>query len=394
MGQWAVKPSDIPGLLRDLDAAKARRTLQAWESHGPILRLGGVDLINFSSNDYLGLSREPRVVESARKAVLEDGAGNPSSRLICGHTGRADRLERRLAEWKGTEAALILPSGYMANLAILGTLGDGATTRIVDRLAHASLLDGMQTGPGPHTRFKHNDVGDLVRCLAERKTSGALVATESVFSMEGDRAPLAEIDRVCGEGEHWFVIDEAHGTGLFGPGGSGLAADLGPGKNHRVIMSTFGKALGGYGACVAGSRDLIDFLITRARPFIFTTALPPAVLGALEGSLDFLEENPGAGSALLSRVAAFRRHLAGRNVPMVPGDTQILSIPCGSNERALDLSAHLRSKGMLGVAIRPPTVPPGQARVRFTFCRFHTDGQMEALADALASYFTASKPSP
>lgn len=383
-----MKPSEIGSHLAALEHDLKKRSLVAYRAHGEKLSVaGGPNLENFSSNDYLGLSREPMVVVGAQRALEQYGAGNPSSRLVCGHNELFENLETRLAKFKGTEAALIMPSGYAANLSLMTAVTDLQTTVLVDRLGHASLIDGMRASGSPFERFVHNDLGDLSRRLGGRKTPDALVATESVFSMDGDRAPLAEIDEICQREGHWFLVDEAHSTGVYGQGGAGLARDLPAGAPHRLVMGTFGKALGGFGAFVACTQGVKELLLNRARPFIFTTALPPSVLGGVGGALDFLEANPHVGADLLRRCGAFRKNLEAQGVPVVPGDSPIVAVVCGANDRALALSAHLKDRGFLGVAIRPPTVPRGQARVRLTVCRFHTEKQLDALGLALKEFF-------
>ncbi|MBN8215016.1 MAG: 8-amino-7-oxononanoate synthase [Spirochaetes bacterium] len=405
---------DLCAALGALERDHARRRLRPLEQSGPVLRLGGRELVNFSSNDYLDLAREPEVVEGARRALERWGAGAGSSRLITGNTTLTEELEAELAAWKGCEAALVFSSGYLANLALLGAFAGPGTPVFADRLAHASLIDGMLLSKAPWSRFRHNDVshlaeqlasrkttgaliatesvfsmeGDLAPLpqLASRKTTGALIATESVFSMEGDLAPLPQLASLAAASGAWLLVDEAHATGVFGEAGEGLTPGLPVGRENLLAMGTFGKALGNSGAYFCGTRVQRDWLVNTARSFIFTTALPPSVLGGTLAAVRYLRKHPGLGRALLDRSAALKTSLERRGVPMVPSASQILSVFCGANEKALSLAAHLEAKGYLAVAIRPPTVEPGKARVRLSLTRGITEEQAVGLVDAVASF--------
>lgn len=377
---------DLAASLRSLEENHAFRRLRTLEKSGPVVRLDGRELVNFSSNDYLDLSREPEVVEGARAALERWGAGAGSSRLITGHTELAQELENEIASWKGCQSALVFSSGYLANLALLGAFAGPKTQVFADRLAHASLIDGMLLSKAPWSRFRHNDLSHLKSLLGGRKTECALVATESVFSMEGDLAPLPELAKLAAEHGLWLLVDEAHASGVFGADGEGLSPAITQGRENLLSMGTFGKALGNGGAYFCGSRLQRDWLINTARPFIFTTALPPSVLGGTLAAVRFLRHHPGLGAALLTRSEALRRTLTHRGVPIIPSASQILCVPCGANERALALAAWLEDRGFLGIAIRPPTVEPGTARVRLSLTRGITDDQVSGLVEALASF--------
>jgi len=377
---------DLCAALGALERDHARRRLRPLEQSGPVLRLGGRELVNFSSNDYLDLAREPEVVEGARRALERWGAGAGSSRLITGNTTLTEELEAELAAWKGCEAALVFSSGYLANLALLGAFAGPGIPVFADRLAHASLIDGMLLSKAPWSRFRHNDFSHLAEQLASRKTTGALIATESVFSMEGDLAPLPQLASLAAASGAWLLVDEAHATGVFGEAGEGLTPGLPVGRENILAMGTFGKALGNSGAYFCGTRVQRDWLVNTARSFIFTTALPPSVLGGTLAAVRYLRKHPGLGRALLDRSAALKTSLERRGVPMVPSASQILSVFCGANEKALSLAAHLEAKGYLAVAIRPPTVEPGKARVRLSLTRGITEEQAVGLVDAVASF--------
>jgi glycine C-acetyltransferase/8-amino-7-oxononanoate synthase len=341
-------------------------------------------LLNFSSNDYLNLARHPAVIAAAERALHAAGAGATASRLVSGTSAWHEELEARLARLKGYPAALLFGSGYLANLGILGALVGRDDQVFADRLVHASLMDAAVLSRAELLRFRHNDAQHLDELL--QKNSGAgrkLVVTESLFSMDGDLAPLPELAAVAERHGALLLVDEAHATGVFGPGGSGLIRQQGVESAVNLSMGTVSKALGGYGGFVACSEPMRALLINRARAFIYTTAPPPAALGAALGALDLLEQNPGWGAELLRRAATFRDALRAAGLDVMQSASQIIPIQVGSNARALELAEKLRAAGLLVIAIRPPTVPEGTARLRLSVTLAHSEADLARAAEII-----------
>lgn len=346
----------------------------------------GAQLLNFASNDYLGLCRAPEVVAAAQAAAARWGAGAAASRLVTGTLPVHTMLEERLASLKGYPAAVLFGSGYMANLGIISAIAGRRDWVVADRLAHASMLDAAILSRAELRRFRHNDPQHLEEILRQRPAGArCLVLTESVFSMEGDCAPLREIAAAAAAHGAMLLVDEAHATGVFGPGGAGLAAELNLNGAINISMGTLSKALGSYGgfcACSAGMRNL---LINRARALIFSTAPPPPAAGAALAAMDFLAAHPNAGRELLARAAGFRTRLQAAGFNTGGSNSQIVPVILGDNRRALDAAAALRRMGILAPAIRPPTVPAGSARIRFSVTLAHAPADLEKAADALAA---------
>jgi 8-amino-7-oxononanoate synthase len=341
-------------------------------------------LLNFSSNDYLDLAHHPDVIAAAERTLRAAGAGATASRLVSGTLPLHEELEARLARLKGYPAALLFGSGYLANLGILGALVGRGDTVFADRLAHASLMDAAVLSRAALCRFRHNDPQHLDELL--QKASGAgrkLVVTESVFSMDGDLAPLPELAAVAQQHGALLLVDEAHATGVCGPGGSGLIREHKLEAAVNLSMGTLSKALGGYGGFVACSAAMRALLVNRARAFIYTTAPPPAAVGAALGALDVLEKNPGWGAELLRRAAAFRGRLRAAGLDVMQSASQIIPVQVGANARALALAEELRAAGLLAIAIRPPTVPEGTARLRLSVTRAHSEGDLVRAAEII-----------
>ena len=339
--------------LADLDAAGLKRSL-----HAP----RGID---FSSNDYLCLSQHPLLKQRMAEAVAREGCGSTGSRLLRGERECFARVEERFAAFKGTDRALYFSSGYLANLAVLTALTDAGDVIYSDRLNHASLIDGMRLARAGRAIFPHNDAGELERLLREDQSPGQkFVVTESLFSMDGDVARLAEYAELCRKHGAALIADEAHAVGIYGERGSGLLEATG--VEPFVSINTAGKALGVCGAFVAGPAWAIEYLIQQARPFIFSTAAPPAVAAALEASLDVMESEPWRRKQLLDRAGYLRQRLAEAEVAIPDGYSQIVPVVLGENERALRVAATLQREGFDARAIRPPSVAPGTARLRIS----------------------------
>jgi 8-amino-7-oxononanoate synthase len=360
------------------------RQLTAWNRTGPLLELGGRTVLNFSSNDYLGLARHPHVLKRAGEALQRYGAGATASRLVVGSLDCHDELEARLAGLKGYPAALVFGSGFAANLGLVGALVGREDHVFIDRLAHASLVDAAVLSRAKVHRFQHNESPHLDRLLAGAPGKGRrLVLTESVFSMDGDLAPLADIARIAEQQGAMVLVDEAHATGVFGPRGAGRVRAEGVEALVNLSMGTLSKALGGGGGFVACSEAMRVRLINHARTFVYSTAIPPVMVGAALGALEVMEREPDLGARLLSRAEKFRLRLQSAGVVTGDSVSQIIPVMIGDNERAMRLHRRLLDEGLLVVPIRPPTVPPGSARLRLSIMLDHTDEALDQAAELI-----------
>ena len=374
-----------------LEALSARRMLRTLRparpaASGRIWREGR-ELLNVSSNDYLGLARHPALIERAREWGERWGAGAGASRLVCGSLEPLQTLEAKLARFKGTEAALILVSGWQANASLPPALFDAALLGaeplvFTDRLIHASLHQGCQAAGIRQIRFRHNDLDHLERLLESHagRTARRFIVTESVFSMDGDRADLAALADLADRHGAFLYVDEAHATGVLGPGGAGLSAAV-PGRID-LVMGTFGKALGGFGAYVAGSKVLCEMLVNRCSGFVYATALPPAVLGTIDAALDLVPAMEAERLHLQTQAERLRGALAAAGFATGASSTQIVPALVGDEGAALEASRALEEAGVLGVAIRPPTVPVGGARIRFALSAAHGAADIDRLIAA------------
>jgi 8-amino-7-oxononanoate synthase len=368
------------------------RTARLRPSTGGRFVLDGRPILNFSSNDYLDLARDARVVNRARRALEEYGAGSTASRLIAGTLPVHEELERALAALERRDAALVFGSGFLAAAGLLTALVGRGDWIVADKLIHACLIDGARLSGAGLKRFRHNDPDHLETVLRTLPAAGRrVIAVESVYSMDGDLCPLPAVARLAEQYECDLVIDEAHATGVAGPGGAGRAAECGLAGDRLIALGTLSKALGGYGGFVACSSALRDLLVNRARSFIYTTALPPASAGAALGALEILRAEPHRGPILRQRAARFRAGLRAAGFDTLGSETQIVPVQIGDNRRALDLSASLEAEGVLAVAIRPPTVPVGTARLRLSVTLAHEDADLDRAVDLLTR--AAGRPS-
>jgi len=344
----------------------------------------GAERIVFNSNDYLGLAGHPRLVRRAREALETWGFGSPASRLISGNTALHEALEEALARFKGEEAAILFPSGYMANLGVLTSLVEPGDRVLSDALNHASLVDACRLCRGDVEVYPHLDAGAVKEALARRPRGGkAYIVTDGVFSMDGDVAPMPALREAADREGAWIIADEAHATGVLGETGRGLAEHFGPGAGPDVCIGTLGKALGGQGGFVAGSRSLIELLRNRARTFLYTTAPMPALCGGVLEALALLEEEPERVTSLGEKAALFRRCLGEAGVP-VPGDpTPIVPVITGEAERTMEAAEALFEAGYFVTGIRPPSVPRGSCRLRMTVMEPHTEAEIRGLAEAV-----------
>lgn len=367
--------------LATLDAKSLRRRLKTTRRHdGAVVERDGRRLISFSCNDYLGLSQHHQVRAAAAEAALNYGAGAAASRLVTGDHPLLSDLEKRLARWKGAEAACVFGSGYLANTGVIPTLVGPGDAVFVDAWAHACLWAGAQLSGAKIIRFAHNDVEDLTRRLeAERPHARrALVATDGVFSMDGDIAPLDQLSALCAAHDAWLLSDDAHGVGVLAEG-RGSAA-LFPDAHIPLQMGTLSKALGSYGGYLCGSQAVVDLLKTRARTLIYATGLPPASAAAALAALDLIEADPALTHQPLAKARLFTERLA-----LARATSPIVPVIMGTAETALAASAALEAQGFLVVAIRPPTVPEGTARLRVAFNAAHADADVIRLADAIGA---------
>jgi 8-amino-7-oxononanoate synthase len=366
------------------------RQLTLWDRTGPRLEKEGRSVLNLSSNDYLGLSRHPHVLKRAAEALERFGAGATASRLVVGSLVCHEELETRLAGLKGYPAALVFGSGYAANLGLVGALVGREDHVFVDRLAHASLMDAAVLSRAKIHRFHHNDSAHLDRLLAKAPLHGRrLVMTESVFSMDGDLAPLAEIAQAADGHGAMVLVDEAHATGVFGEGGSGRIRAAGLESRVNLSMGTLSKALGGAGGFVGCSEMMRSHLVNHARPFVYSTAIPPVMAGVALGSLEVIEREPGLGARLLVKAESVRKLLQAAGVNTGTSMSQIIPVMIGDNEKALRVHRRLLTDGLLLIPIRPPTVPPGTARLRLSVMLEHTDDELERAAGRIIAALKA-----
>ncbi|MGB1465393.1 MAG: 8-amino-7-oxononanoate synthase [Alcanivorax nanhaiticus] len=346
-------------------------------------RLDGRDYLNFCSNDYLGLANDPEVITAFQKAASEWGVGSGASHLVCGHQRPHQELEEALAAHTGRERALLFSTGYMANLGVISALLGKADAVFEDRLNHASLLDGGLLSGARFRRFAHNDPLALERLLQRSEARRKLVVVDGVFSMDGDEAPLGALAEVCEANEAWLMVDDAHGLGVLDELGRGSLFAQGVNARTQILMGTLGKGLGAGGAFVAGSHELIETLIQFARTFIYTTAMPAAVAAATLVSLEKSRQENWRREKLAELVKLFRAGASEKGYTLMASQTPIQPILIGSDADAMALSAALREKGFLITAIRPPTVPEGEARLRVTLSAAHELADVDALLTAL-----------
>ncbi len=386
---WSAFQATLSAGLNDAEAQALRRRARPM-THLPGGRVRMADgrvLIDFSSNDYLGLALHPEVTQRAADYALRLGAGSTASRLVSGASPELLAVEAKLATFKGTEAAVLFASGYQANasaLPALIALAPGPVKLFADRLIHASLHAGVAQAGLRQIRFRHNDLDHLERLLTapEHQAPTRLILTESVFSMDGDRADLTALVALADAHGAILYVDEAHATGVLGPQGRGLCAALTQ-DAPVIIMGTLGKALGGFGAYVAGSRALIDALAQTCGGLIYSTAPPPAVIGALDAALDLAPRMDAERARLLAHAQRVRAAAEARGLTTFNASSQITPIGLGEPARALRAMASLEASGLLGVAIRPPTVPQGSSRLRLTLSAAHDDADVDRLVAAM-----------
>ena len=374
--------------LAGIDSAGLRRRLRQLDSaQGVRINLEGRELLNFSSNDYLGLANDPILKRAASEAIEEFGAGSGSARLICGSQSPHHQLETALAEFKGTESAICFSSGYAAALGVLpAVVGEGDVV-VIDKLVHASLIDGVRLSGAKLRVFKHNDLEDLERILqwAARREGHTLVITESVFSMDGDLAPILNLVELKEKYGTWLMVDEAHATGIFGKGRRGLIEEFGVGDRVDIQMGTLGKALGSAGGYICGSQQLVDLLINRARSFVFSTAPVPAQAAAAKAAVDWVQTGEAeiARTRLWALVDQLKNGLIQRGWQLPVVRSAILPLIVGDESDATVLSERLLTTGVFLPVVRYPTVARGEARLRITVSAAHSAEDVSQLLEVL-----------
>ncbi len=385
-----MSPRDLDSELAKLDAGHLKRVRRTpGNPCGPEMVLNGKTLVAFASNDYLGLANDAALKAGAIAAVEQWGVGAGASQLVSGRLGIFDILEQRLADFAQREAALFFPSGFQANLGVLTALADRHDVIFSDRVNHASLIDGALLSRAEHVRYQHCDIDDLKHKLASTAVpaGGArLIVTDSVFSMDGDEAPLAELLALAERYDTWLIVDDAHGLGVLGSQGRGSIADARlPAHPNLIMIGTLGKAAGVSGAFVAGQAKVIEWLIQRARSYIYTTGPSPMIAGALLAALDRILQGDDLRTQLQTNIAQLRVGITQCDLPftLLPSRTGIQALVIGDNEQTLQISQRLLERGYWVPAIRPPTVPAGSARLRISLSAAHTTTHIGGLLDAL-----------
>lgn len=351
---------------------------------GVRLVIDGRELVNFGSNDYLGLAGDPRLAAAAAEAAADEGWGSGASPLVCGRSRSHARLEEAIAQFEGSEAALVFPSGFAANLGTAAALVGPGDVVFSDRNNHASLLDGCRLSRADVRAYPHGDWRRLGRLLSVAgKNRRRLIVTDSLFSMDGDLAPLDRLADVADARGAMLMIDEAHATGVFGERGRGVAEHLGVSDRMHVRVGTLSKALGSVGGFVAGSGSLVEWLVNRARPYVFSTAGPPAAAAAAAAALEIVQNEPHRRQTLLARAEELRAELRRQGWNLAGSTSQIIPLVVGEPDRAVELAGALRQRGLFVPAIRPPTVADGRACLRISLSFAHTPEMIERLVEAL-----------
>ena len=373
--------TDVAERLEELRESGLHRRLRLIGGpQGPRVLLDGRPVLLLCSNNYLGLAEHPRVRRAAAEAAMQWGAGAGASRLISGNMDLHRRLEARLAEFKGCESALLFGAGYLANTGTIAALAGKGEVVFSDELNHASIIDGCRLAAAETFVYRHCDTEHLAWGLREAGGRGSLIVTDGVFSMDGDVAPLPELLALAREHGCRLMVDEAHATGALGPGGRGSVAAAGLSGEVDVVMGTLGKALGSYGAYVCANRETVDYLVNSARSFIFSTAPPPPTIAAALAALELIEAQPQRVERLQSNAAALREALAAEGLEVGRSQTQIVPIEVGDAERTMELCERALARGVFAQGIRPPTVPEGASRLRFTVMASHREGELRRAA--------------
>ncbi len=378
---WNELESGLADLERD-GLKRLRRTLET--PCGPLARVDGRDLISFCSNDYLGLANDPKLIDAACAGAKKWGVGSGASHLVSGHLSPHEELEQELATFTGFPRALLFSTGYVANLGIIVALVGRGDAVFADKLNHASLIDAVQLSRADHERYPHGDLDALERLLAGSKAKRKLILTDAVFSMDGDLAPLPELLQLAERFDAWLVIDDAHGFGVLGEHGCGSLSHFDIPANPRILyMGTLGKAAGAAGAFVAASDTVVEWLLQRARTYIFTTGSSPVISCALLASLELIQEGDERRRHLHRLTLRLQNGLSGTRWKLMLSPTAIQPVIIGDNHETLQVALALFERGLWVPAIRPPTVPKGTARLRLSLSAAHSEAHVQLLVEAL-----------
>jgi 8-amino-7-oxononanoate synthase len=378
--------SDLADRLQELrDRGLHRRLRLVSGPQGPRVLLDGRPVLLLCSNNYLGLADHPRVRQAAAEAAMRWGAGAGASRLVSGNMRLHRRLEERLAAFEGYDAALLFGSGYLANSGVISALARNGEVIFSDELNHASMIDGCRLARAETFVYRHADLEHLAWGLRQARGRGALIVTDGVFSMDGDVAPLEGLVRLARRHDCRLMVDEAHATGALGPGGRGAVAAAGLSDEVDIVMGTLSKALGGYGAYVCASSEIVDYLVNTARSFIFSTALPPPAVAAAIAALELLDSHPHRVERLQANAAAMREALAAEGLSVGASETQVIPVIVGDAEAAMRLCDKALERGVFAQGIRPPTVAEGSSRLRLTVMATHRRGELLHAAKLIAA---------
>jgi len=370
----AIKKS---GLYRELNIVEG--------AQGTHLEIKGKTYLSFCSNNYLGLANNPLVIKAVKDAVEKYGWGTGASRLVSGNMRMHEALEDEISRFKGKEASIVFPTGYMANLGTISSLVSKGDLAICDKLNHASIIDGCRLSGADFRVYPHCDMEKLENILKKStKYPRKLIVTDTVFSMDGDIAPLPDIVRIAHKYKAMVMVDEAHGTGVFGKKGRGVVEHFKLSKKVDIVMGTLSKAVGSLGGYVSGDTDLINYLRNKARPFMYTTALPPAVCAASIAGIKLIRKDPSLRESLWCNVRFLKEKLESLSLKVIPSESPIIPILIGDAKKAVDVSKFLYKKGILIPAIRPPTVPARSSRLRMTVMSTHTKKDLERLLEVLS----------
>ena len=356
----------------------------------PHMTINGEKFLTFCSNDYLGLANHPEILSAFKQAADKYGVGSGAAHLINGHSIEHQKLEEELAEFTGRDRALLFSTGYMANLGVVNALMERGDMIFSDRLNHASLIDAGLLSNAKMKRYAHNDISTLEKLYTKNTSNNTMILTDGVFSMDGDIAPVKSLSQIAKQHNAWLMVDDAHGFGTLGKTGAGLLEQENLNQNDvPILMATLGKGIGTAGAFVAGSTELIEYLIQTARTYTFTTAMPPAIAAATRASLKIIQSDNERREKLNKHIQQFKKGADELGIELMPSNTAIQPIMIGSTEQTVKISERLRDSGILITAIRPPTVPENTARLRITLSAEHTEEDVVILLDALKSAFSA-----
>lgn len=367
--------------LEEQGLLRRRRIVES--AQGASIRVDGRDYLSFCSNDYLGLANHPALIDAACRGAAQYGVGSGASHLIVGHSEAHHKLEQALAEFLALPEALLFSTGYMANMGVVSALMGRSDVVFADKLNHASLNDAVLLSRAKMQRYSHLDLGQLETMLAASGERRKLVVTDAVFSMDGDIAPVPELLRLCERYDAWLMLDDAHGFGVLGKEGQGILEYYAIKSPRIIYMATLGKAAGVFGAFVAGASEMIQTLIQRARTYVYTTAVPPLLANALLPSVHLIRQDAWRRERLQDLSAYLKQHLKLERWHLMPSHTPIQPLLIGSNKETVATSEALRERGILVPAIRPPTVPKGQARLRISFSAAHSVEDVRKLVEAL-----------